>query len=342
MDERYLEGNLLIYPLQAEPSDSVQRHKMNVHTLCHAISQNEGDRNANFEKLEQITSGKEGVDFLTLFSSSIRFRIEPNGITKLKYNSPSNDVNDRSRFVIARQSFYYLKYSIHAHTHHVAKQDSLTTITPIYDKADVPSAGLRLVCQLKRELTSLKRTQQIDEVEHPTNNAVGIIAYIKSLICSLEGDGIIKSSIAKREQSRFDYVESSFKAQNCKISSKINNIEQIKSKSKVWLGFVIISIWGILNFKFKPVNGSYYEIPEEWFLVFVSTLFVTVFAIYFAIKKFYTNRYVPDAAEHLYNISSKLLGLKIVLPLIGIILLLAAFLHVNNLIEPIKAYFHSP
>ncbi len=196
MDERRLIGNLLIYPLSAEPRNTKQRHMMNVHHLCHLIESNE-NRHENFNRLNCITSAKEVVDNLSYFSCSVRFEIEPNGITHLNYNSENPTLDKGSRYLIARQAFYYLKYSIHTHKHHTAKQDSLTTITPIHgeDDTDKSIAGLHLICQLKRELTFIQRIQNADGKEHPTNNAAGIIAYAKSLILSLAQSKIIGSSL---------------------------------------------------------------------------------------------------------------------------------------------------
>ncbi len=322
MDDRYLSGNLLIYPLSAEPEDVAQRRKMNVHVLCHSIKNSKKNRHENFNRLEKVTSAKEGIDNLSKFSCSIKFKIEPNGITKLQHNSENPTLNEESKYLIARQAFYYLKYSIHVHKHHLAEQDSLTTITPIYkdvddDKSD---AGLRLICQLKRELTVLKRIQCIDEKEHPTNNAVGIVAYVKSLICSLEQSSIIDQIIAKREQERFEYINASFKAQNSKMGNQINNTELIKSKAKVWLGFIVISIWGSLNFMFKPEVANREAISSATFFTSLIVILATVFFIYTAIKKFYRNRQLPKASEHLYHISYvKILG-KIIVALIGIVL----------------------
>jgi len=324
MDERYLSGNLLIYPLSAEPENRDQRTKMNVHALCHDMEEFEDKRHELFNALEKITSAKEPVDNLSNFSCSIRFEISPSGITKLQYNSKNSTLDEESKYLIARQAFYYLKYSIHTHKHHTATQDSLTTITPVNKGTaeDISDAGLRLICQLKRELTSLQRTQNTDGREHPTNNAVGIIAYIKSLILSLQNSSIISHTLAKREQERFKYIDSSFIAQNCKMSNQSNNIELIKSKSKVWLGFILISLWGILNFALKPSEDDQIAISSSDYWIGLIVILATLFFIYSAIKRYYNERQSASAPEYLYHLKWYRIPVKIILTLFLIFLLL--------------------
>jgi len=347
MDERYLSGNLLIYPLSAEPETPQQRNDMNIHKLCHSIrestkkirdyttinkQQNDNPlisdenqkRHGYFNRLEKITSAKEKINSLEGFSCSIKFKVDPNGVTKLEYNSKTSSLDDESTYLIARQAFYYLKYSIHTHKHHAAKQDSLTTITPTYSCSDneKSNAGLRLICQLKRELTFLQRIQNTDAKEHPTNNAIGIIAYIKSLIFSLEQSLIIKPTIAERELERFKYINDSFAAQNCKIGYQTSNIELIKSKSKVWLGFIIISLWGIFNFTLKPAETNREAISTLTFTTGIIIILFTTFLTYLAIKRFYNARQLPEASEHLYNISYTKILAKIIFSIIFIAILL--------------------
>jgi len=329
MDERYLKGNLLIYPLRAEPAQKQQREKMNIHSLCHEIKNEQNNRLENFNKLEKITSGFEPVDSLSLFSCSIGFRISPNGITKLKYNNPNQNLDANSLYIIARQAFYYLKYSIHTHKHHTSKQDSLTTITPVYytDENGLVEAALRLVCQLKRELTYLQRIQNTDGKEHPSNNAAGIIAYIKSLILSLKNESSLSSEIAERELKQFEYVQNSFSAQTNKIENKFRNIELVKSKSKVVLGFLIISLWGVINFMFRPNFEDKIQLTTHEIWLVVSTALAIVCCSYIAIKKYYINGQTPEASEHLYRTSYWKIFSKSLLALLVAVLLI--FLQLN-------------
>lgn len=330
MDDRYLSGNLLIYPQGAEPKNIAERHSMNVHTLCHSIKNNIKNRREYFIPLSNITSSKEPVDSLdpSYFSCSINFKIEPNGIIQLSYNSQNPNLDNHSKYLIARQAFYYLKYSIHTHKHHTAKQDSLTTIATISEKTekDKSDAGLRLICQLKRELTCIQRTQKTDGQEHPTNNAAGIIAYTKSLIQSLEQSDIIDSNIAKRECSRFKNISDSFTAQICKMETQLNNSELIKSKSKVWLGFFIISLWGILNFRYAPSDINRPAISFDTFITSFILITISVFFVYAAIKKYYKSMRSPVAIEHVYHTRYRWFAVKTSAALVAAFVLIAFFL----------------
>jgi hypothetical protein len=324
MDERCLTGNILIFPVAGEPEDKLQRHQMNVHRLCHSLKEclkmeaSACDFQSKFDQLVEITSGRSRVDLLTCFFSSLSFNIHPNGVIRLEYNEKSSDLDNDSLFVIARQAFYYLKYSLHVHKHHIDEQDSLTSITPVYkdDTRPESDAALRLICQLKRELTSIKRIQNLDSREHPTNNALGIIAYTKSFITSLEDMGMIEHQEAAREQSRFDHLRDSFAAQNTKMSNEKNNVELVKSKSKVWLGFLLLSIWGAINFNLKTENAIKIGISGNQFLGIILGVFFVVFLVYLAIKRFYMARYNPQASKDLYDISYWILLLKILLPMV--------------------------
>jgi hypothetical protein len=346
MDKRFLKGDLLIYPLCAEPKEEFERHGMNVHDICHKIGKihdsykltKDHDKKLDISiklvdlvrQLSAITSSQTPITNFdsSYFSCSIRFTIEPNGLTKLCFNSNNSNLSEDSLFIVARQAFYYLKYSIHIHKHHSTKQDSLTTITPIYsqhsneDGVKLEEAGLRVLCQLKREMTSIKRMQRIDNQEHPTNNALGIIAYVKSLICSLEDSKLLSKKIAEREQARFDFIGTSFSAQNTKMINEISNVELVSAKSKVWLGFVLVSAWGVLNFLFKTSFEEKHAIKIEE-SIYISILLVTaVIAFYFSIKRYYGLRYSSEASERLYRIRYKQISYKIVAALVIVILIL--------------------
>jgi len=306
MDDRYLQGNILIYPMLSEPQSSESRARMEIHRLCHDV-QNTTDsigRNSYFEDLEQLTCGLKNIQGLTnYFCCSLKFEIFSNGITYISFNKNSKGVDNETTFIIARQAYYYLKYSIHTHKHHTATQDSLTTITPLSrgSQKDLNEAGLRLICQLKRELTILKRIQNTDGREHPTNNAVGIIAYIKSLILSLSNSSIIDKDMEVREIHRFSHLRESFLAQSAKIENVFSNSELVKSKSKVWLGFIIVSLWGTLNFAFKGALTEEFEINSPVLISGLFIFFALVFLIYQALLLYYRKGLNPEETEKTYK-----------------------------------------
>jgi len=320
MDDRSLRGHILIYPLSAESMDKKKIYAMNVHSLCHDIKNQKNDRQKQFKQLEEITSGKVNVDNLTLFSSSLKFEVSPNGVTKIEHVKNNFGLDNATQFFMARQAYYYLKYSIHTHKHHTAKQDSLTTITEL-SKVDNQD-GMRLICQLKRELTSIQRMQNIDGKEHASNNAVGIIAYIKSLILSLHNENIISDDVKQIELDRFQYVKDSFIAQENKIESNVSTIETIKSKSKVWLGFLLISLWSAFNFTFKSDSSNKTLLSTVDMVMAAPLALIFVFLVYQAITHYYRRGMKPEASEHLYHTGYWIIALKITLSsIIGYLLI---------------------
>ncbi|MBE7214185.1 hypothetical protein MK852_04670 [Shewanella benthica] len=324
MDERSLKGNILIYPLGAEPRELALRKKMNIFDLSHKIKNNT-EQLENFNRLDKVVKGNESINHFDCgyFSCSIAFEIQANGITKLNYNNPDFSPCEDTRFLVARQAFYYLKYAIHSHNHHTTEEDSLTTITPVYSRSpqDMQEAGLRLICQLKRELTGIKRTQNIDKKTHTTSDVTGIIAYIESLIASLEQSNVISKDVRERELKRFKSVKASFAAQTEKIRGAFTDKEMIKSKSKVWIGFLIVSLWGFLNFTFKANLQNKILLTSN--TIYLSLILAVVFfiAVYKAILTYYESGLKPESNQELYFTSKATIASKIVIPLIFVALL---------------------
>lgn len=305
MDERFLEGSILIYPLMAEPDDTAQKMQMNIHELCHDIEE-ESDlqkRLILFDKLKSISDSSEPVTGLSgfYFCSSIKFRIEPNGLTWLSHNNRATS-NEDSQFVVARQAFYYLKYSIHVHKHHTNKQDSLTTIVSLGggEKKDIANSGLKIICQLKRELTSLNRTQSIDNKPHPTNDACGIIAYVKSLVHSLRDRKIIDDETAARELTRFENVKSSFEVLNKKVEAITQTKEIHSSKAKVWIAFFLAFVFSAFGMIAKMKAPFEIEMPYFYLTPFALLLVLIFFYLY--LKQYYYQGTIPEKIEQLYKL----------------------------------------
>lgn len=327
MDERFLDGNILIYPLMAEPEDKNQKNRMNIHEFCHEIKE-ENDlqrRLALFDKLKSISDSTDPVTGLNsfYFCSSIKFRIEPNGLTWLRLNNKSTS-NEDSQFIVARQAFYYLKYSIHVHKHHTNKQDSLTTIVSLANgnKNDFSNAGMKIICQLKREITSLNRTQSIDHKPHPTNDACGIISYVKSLIHSLEDREIIDKETATRELTRFENVKSSFEVLNKKVEARTQTKEIHSSKAKVWIAFFLAFLFSAFGMIAKMKNP--FEIDMPYFYLTPVALFFVLIFFYLYLKQFYYQGTIPEKIERLYKLDEGAIFGKIAIAFI--IMLVTVFL----------------
>lgn len=301
MDHRELIGTILIYHLDAEPEKEEDLYTLEPHRLAHDITKE--DIREKLPALIKAISSPITIVGLNTESliASLSFKVRSNGLTYLKFNEKNFEIDEQSKFIIARQAFYYLKYSLHSHRHHINEQDSLTTISLVDSEV-----GLRLLCQLKRELTSLSRAQKVDNKIHATSEASGIIAYAKSLVVSLAEDGLLKAGVAERETKYFDNTKLSFLSLEKSIESKESILERHKAKAKVWLGFILVFILSLGNFCLK--SDEKISIPSDslYFLIsMVIVTFVGIFSLYQGIVQYY--RYVenPDNHGKLYDLSWK-------------------------------------
>lgn len=218
------------------------------------------------------------------------FEVTSNGITYLKLSDKAlNILNDEEQYGILRQAFYYIKYSIHDHKHHDGQADSLTTIIQYEDSiSGRRDASIRLIGQLKRELTQIKRTFSSGDKYH-AGDALGIIAYTRSLCVTLKHLGFLGEKLFQREMLYLESLSQSFKAQIDKIDKADRYIEIAKSTSRVHLGWIlsVTSLISVILFR------SYVNISDkEKFDVNISLLeSVTVFIFFLAILFFAYDRY---------------------------------------------------
>jgi hypothetical protein len=77
------------------------------------------------------------------------------GIAYLSLNNLDGNFTQTDEYVLCRQAFYFLKYSLHTHKHHTNTLDSLTTVHPIND--DPIKLGKRLIFDLKQSLVDINR-----------------------------------------------------------------------------------------------------------------------------------------------------------------------------------------
>ncbi len=305
MSERELEGNTLIYPLYAEPEEVEDIKRMKLHSISHGI--NVENINSEFQKLNNVICNPAVETSLdkTAIRASLHFRIKANGIVYMKFNGSTSLLDSESKFIIARQVYYYLKYCIHSHRHHINDQDSLTTITQ-----NNASAGMRLLCQLKRELTTLSRIIKLDNSTHPTNDARGIVAYSKSLTIALREEELLTPEESQIESERLENVKNSFAAMDNIISRDSDLSELVKSKSKVWLGFAIVFGWGISNFLFASEKMTIAGSTDSFLVPF--GVLITCVVIYFLTGRYYRIKHTPADVEKIYYSRIRVLSLKVI------------------------------
>jgi|TARA_R110002126_G_scaffold98690_6_gene229679 hypothetical protein len=328
MDERALHATILIYPLDAEPDDLNEKREMPLHNLTHNICKDNIDE--QYTKLKALLKEGEHISGLKedCLKAVLDIKIEPNGLIFLDYENSSSALDADSKYVIARQVYYYIKYSTHSHKHHIDEQDSLTTIT-----TNDSEAPLRLLTQLKRELTTLSRIAKFDNSTHPTNNSLGIIAYSKSLVIACRTLGMLSEEKAQVELERLDNVKESFSALDGSIKYIDSAYELIASKAKVWLGFSLIFLWGISNFLFESAPTKY-EIKQAYVVPLAIAILAGV--VYHLFTKYYKIRNNAIRVKEIYYLNKLGSSLKIILALCGLICLI----WLANEDEPATHFLH--
>lgn len=301
MDKRTLVGNILIYPLENEPDDLEDKKRLSVHNFSHLVKEHKSID--YFNKLDSLILKPSEIQGLkdNNLTCSFNFEVEPSGLTKLNLNESCSALDERSEFIFARQAFYYLKYSVHSHRHHENTHDSLTTIVK-YDPLKKKEIALKLVCQLKRELTNLGRLQKIDNKIHPTSNSLGILAYTRSLLISLKRNGYLGDDGLFEEQSKLlDNTERSFESQKEQIDKQEEVINQAKSKSKIWIGFFLAFILGLSRFLLSFSED--YKIEMNQFFAYATPVFIVVFCLgaYQAIITYYKIVEDPSKSRIIYD-----------------------------------------
>lgn len=313
MDERYLTATVLIYPLEAEPQDLEAKTKMRLHDLSHGLNQD--NINQRFAELKSLLEQGENIAELKsdCLKASFDIKVEPNGLMFLDYIDSSSKLDQESSFIIARQVYYYIKYSLHSHRHHIDEQDSLTTITK-----NTEGAGLRLLSQLKRELTTLSRIAKFDNSTHPTNNSLGIVAYSKSLVVACQQSELLDSDKSRTELDRLCSVKESFSALDGSIKHNETKTELISSKAKVWLGFSLIFLWGISNFLFESATG---KVSIEQPIVVPVAVFILALTTYHLFTSYYKIKHNPEKIKNIYYLEKRSVSIKIVIALLLLITL---------------------
>lgn len=246
LDERYLKGRILLFPKRYDEEfstehkslmDLVGKVTVSYKSYISSIDPNRPQKNNDLREVCNLhwdalndrlkSSSPFGKDLEHAYLMD--FLITANGFVFIKFVPSGSDeaadgVDPDDAYTACRQAFYYLKYSIHKHKHHGEKADALTTIVPWpshpYRKTESndprEAVGLKLIGQLKRELTEIKRARQVDNSPgHAT--PLGIIGYLRSLINSCKAQELLSPEVANRELAWVDGVTQSFEAQQLKL-----------------------------------------------------------------------------------------------------------------------------
>lgn len=221
LDKRTLKGYIHIYRQKGSINDD------RIFDITHRAKKEFCKKDYSLESIESLNS-----DYNSLHSElsdnekveSIKFKVSCNGLTFL--NEPENSkLSLENKYIVTRQAFYYIKYSLHTHKYHNSELDSLTTIIPLSE--NLSEVGLKLAGQLKRELTSIKRTYSLGDNVY-SSDALGIITYFNSLYVTLKNEKFISNEIYIRESLYLSSLKDSFSILEQKVSKKTNNLTKVK------------------------------------------------------------------------------------------------------------------
>lgn len=277
LDNRVLKGEIFIYPLALEP-ELTQDGKIElpwfdkIHSMNKALEQYKANSSeilwentrSSLNALYSdtlIALGEEGPNQIRSNFFRVAFIVDPHGFTELRFvqNQVSN-LSQQQKYVLLRQAFYYIKYSLHSHKHHYAKEDSLTTIVPIDSPSKGPSKveALKMLGQLKRELTNIKRTYS-NGGNKVYGEEQGIIAYMNSLCASLRSKNYLDEDIFKRETLYLSSLSKSFSVQVEKREKKEKCTDDIKSVYRVYVAWALslISVIWLTSFR------GFFEYPDN-------------------------------------------------------------------------------
>lgn len=291
LDNRFLTGRAYIYPLRDEPNNKTERHELKWFQLIHKATAILKDRKNDFyskqTKLNDINTELETSLSTRPNTYIVEFKVEPNGIVYLNYAGNAKQLDTYKQYVVMRQVYYYLKYSLHEHKHHDNEIDSLMTIVPFHhSKEHKREASLKLLGQLKRELTSIKRTNSKGH-KYEAGNPHGILAYMRSLCTTLYISSFINKKTHDKEINYINSLQQSFDALKEKIDYKNNLIDKLQTKYRTFFGWflAIISIASFTLFK------SFFTIPEtdlnnfSYGVTGAATILIMTFTISFAVCK---------------------------------------------------------
>ena len=230
----------------------------------------------------------------------IKFYICSHGLVFLRYEPNSSDHEIKfatadEQYTVIRQAFYYLKYSLHTHKHH-SENDALTTIVPLHsdsgDEEKAQHVSLKLIGQLKRELTRIKRSQ-CEAVGEDQHSALGIIGYLRSLIETCHEGGMLSKRLRNRESKWLEGVRLSFNAQSERSGNNDSDIKnsfqrgiQIASIFVALLSFTAFTWFNINRTKVSHEGSNTYPLPwplSSFEMSGESSGLLTLFSLFLAV-----------------------------------------------------------
>lgn len=271
-------GNIFIYPTEDQDKFS---------TIESTYSSLMNTKDLHQKLYAQLESELINYDSTDEFYQ-INFEMTESGIATLKVVTDKKNISDQDEYVLCRQAFYFLKYSLHTHKHHSDTLDSLTTVHPI--NTDKNKLGEKLIFDLKQSLVDINRRPKYlkKEIKY---NFTGIISYMKSLLEACKKENIISAENYEHEMNLISNTTLSYQSGNNQQSStsKIRFDARGESRQFLLLIFAILAPWVITA---RQLGGTQLSDISEFLIgvygssyksiVFIGCIFSLYWLCYFA------------------------------------------------------------
>lgn len=236
----------------------------------------------------------------------VKYKILHNGLVFLETESregiddeESNEINHHS-YIAAKQTFIYLKYSLHNHKHHIKEEDRLTVAHRINPHKPEETAQ-RLIDDLRRSVIELKE-REFRRIESPEHYLQGFISYSKSLIEALAETSLISNEVATVKKSYFDNMLQSWQSLAHRTEAQQSKeLKENEDKLKGWGDFlqgvsVLIAVIALIFQGLKYIYSSdgvadkvaktpfaflndYFSNPDKLIPIFVFLFFIVIFSL---------------------------------------------------------------
>jgi hypothetical protein len=186
------------------------------------------------------------------------FKVIRSGFTFLRYNNKDNQTNSETSFVIARQAYYYVKYTFHNHVHHHKSAESLTTTHPLPDED--AAIGMMISNDLKRSLVVMKRNLRASAyIQLP--QVKGIVSYAKSLLESCKKEGFMSTNDYETEKSYIENIGESLEVSKKILENRLAAEEKTASDFRSVVLFLLAVIAPITLIFRDEIRGI--TLPNE-------------------------------------------------------------------------------
>lgn len=193
--------------------------------------------------------------------------------------------DDNDGKIIARQSYYYIKYSWHVHQHHDSRAETLTTVHKVNSDNPELYVANRLIGDLKRNLVKFKR-----EIDHTSHREIfiakGIVSYAKALVEIMKSKEFINDDSYNKEINHLRYFQESLDITSSKIEKDMALHSQAVGDARAIILFMFAMITpAILANKINIIRPlpDYIEWITSWYssgVSFIVLILIIVFVLF--------------------------------------------------------------